>query len=330
MTNLLDFTVTAFYAGNVLSMPFEIFLSKYLFFSPEYARIISDISLDWSKFIMKENYTLIGYPLGHSMSPWIHERLFKLSGREAEYTLTEIPPEELNAKISELKNLKGFNITIPYKTEIIPFLDKLDDSAKLYHSVNCVANGETWSIGYNTDCDGFTRSVPALNGKILLIGCGGVGRMMAIEAVIRHADLTISEPNQEKANALLQEIKALRPDAKVRLANASELDEAFDLIMNASPVGMFPKVDNCPVNDNLIQKCNAVFDVIYNPTETLFMKKARAFGKTAVGGAAMLVWQAVRAHEIWYNSRFQKQDIENLISEMESEINRLFPIQKEN
>ncbi len=275
-----------------------------------------------------QNYTLIGYPLGHSMSPWIHERLFKLSGKQADYKLTEIPPEELKAKIPELKNLNGFNITIPYKTEIIPFLDKLDDSAKLFHSVNCVANGEI-SIGYNTDCDGFIRSVPELeHKKVLLIGCGGVGRMMAIQAVLRGADLTISEPNQERAEILVQEIQALKPGVQVRLAQADALDEAFDLIMNASPVGMFPKTENCPVSDNLIQKCSAVFDVIYNPTETLFMKKARQAGKTAVGGAAMLVWQAVRAHEIWYNSRFRKEDIENLISEMEQEIDRLFPLEK--
>ncbi|MBR7085703.1 MAG: shikimate dehydrogenase [Oscillospiraceae bacterium] len=278
---------------------------------------------------MKENYTLIGYPLGHSMSPWIHERLFRLSGKEADYTLTEIPPETLEQHMTELKNLKGFNITIPYKTKIIPFLDKLDKSAELYHSVNCVANGTAWSIGYNTDCEGFTRSVPSLNGKILLIGCGGVGRMMAIEAVIRGAELTISEPNQEKATALSEEIHALKPSAKIRLADASQLEEAFDLIMNASPVGMFPNIQNCPVKDSLIQKCSPVFDVIYNPTETLLMKKARSFGKTAVGGSAMLVWQAVRAHEIWYNSRFQREDIENLISEMNQEINRLFPIKKE-
>ena len=275
-----------------------------------------------------QHYTLIGHPLGHSMSPWIHERLFKLSGKQADYKLTEIPPEELKAKIPELKNLNGFNITIPYKTEIIPFLDKLDDSAKLFHSVNCVANGEI-SIGYNTDCDGFIRSVPELeHKKVLLIGCGGVGRMMAIQAVLRGADLTISEPNQERAEILVQEIQALKPGVQVRLAQADALDEAFDLIMNASPVGMFPKTNNCPVSDNLIQKCSAVFDVIYNPTETLFMKKARQAGKTAVGGAAMLVWQAVRAHEIWYNSRFRKEDIENLISEMEQEIDRLFPLEK--
>ncbi|MBR1555177.1 MAG: shikimate dehydrogenase [Oscillospiraceae bacterium] len=275
-----------------------------------------------------QHYTLIGHPLGHSMSPWIHERLFKLSGKQADYNLTDLPPEDLRNRIPELKALNGFNITIPYKTEIIPFLDKLDESAELYHSVNCVSNGDI-SIGYNTDCTGFTRSVPSLNGKILLIGSGGVGRMMAIEAVLHGADLTISEPNQERAEALVQEIKNLKPDCQIRLASANSLDEAFDLIMNASPVGMFPKTDNCPVSDNLIQKCSAVFDVIYNPTETLLMKKARAFGKTAVGGASMLVWQAVRAHEIWYQAEFHKQDIENLISEMEQEINRLFPIEKE-
>lgn len=276
-----------------------------------------------------QHYTLIGHPLGHSMSPWIHERLFKLSGKQADYSLTEIPPEELKQRIPELKALNGFNITIPYKTEIIPFLDALDETAKLYHSVNCVAvNSDGKAYGYNTDCTGFTRSVPALNGKILLIGSGGVGRMMAIEAVIRGAELTISEPNQERAEILVQEIQKIKSGCQVRLASADALDENFDLIMNASPVGMFPKTENCPVNDNLLQKCSAVFDVIYNPTETLLMKKAKAFGKTAVGGASMLVWQAVRAHEIWYNSRFQRKDIENLISEMEQEINRLFPIEK--
>jgi len=275
-----------------------------------------------------QHYTLIGHPLGHSMSPWIHERLFKLSGKQADYNLTDLPPEDLKNRMPELKALNGFNITIPYKTDIIPFLDKLDESAELYHSVNCVANSEI-SIGYNTDCTGFTRSVPSLNGKILLIGSGGVGRMMAIEAVLHGADLTISEPNQERAEALVQEIRNLKPDCQIRLASADSLDEAFDFIMNASPVGMFPKTDNCPVSDNLIQKCSAVFDVIYNPTETLLMKKARAFGKTAVGGASMLVWQAVRAHEIWYQAKFRKQEIENLISEMEQEINRLFPIEKE-
>ncbi|MDE6708500.1 MAG: shikimate dehydrogenase [Oscillospiraceae bacterium] len=276
-------------------------------------------------------YTLIGYPLGHSMSPWIHERLFMLSNRKAEYNLTEFPPEQLAEMIPELKKLKGFNITIPYKTDMLAYMQELHETAKRYSAVNCVAtdsNGK--SYGYNTDCDGFLRSVEnmPLDKKVLLIGCGGVGRMMATEAVIHGADLTISEPNQEKANALAEELHKNYQNAKIRIAQADKLDENFDFIMNASPVGMYPNINACPVSDNLIQKCEAVFDVIYNPTETLLVKKAKAFGKKAVGGSAMLVWQAVRAHEIWDNDSYDLQDIQKLILDMEQEINQLFPVKE--
>lgn len=274
-------------------------------------------------------YTLIGYPLGHSMSPWIHERLFALANRKAEYTLTELPPEQLAETMPELKKLKGFNITIPYKTDMLAYMHELDETAKRYSAVNCVAmTSDGRSYGYNTDCDGFLRSVKdmPLNKKVLLIGCGGVGRMMATEAVIHGADLTISEPNQEKANALAEELHKNYQNAKIRITQADKLDENFDLIMNASPVGMYPNINACPVSDNLIQKCESVFDVIYNPTETLLVKKAKSFGKKAVGGSAMLVWQAVRAHEIWDNDRYNLEDIKKIISDMEQEINNLFPV----
>ena len=106
-----------------------------------------------------EQYTLIGHPLGHSMSPFIHERLFAMAGREASYTLTDIAPEHLEGKEPYLRSLQGFNITIPHKMAIIPIVDELDESAKRYNSVNCVANQNGKLIGYNTDCDGFTMSV---------------------------------------------------------------------------------------------------------------------------------------------------------------------------
>ncbi|MDE6657605.1 MAG: shikimate dehydrogenase, partial [Oscillospiraceae bacterium] len=203
--------------------------------------------------------------------------------------------------------------------------------AQRYSAVNCVATtSDGRSYGYNTDCDGFLRSVKnmPLDGKVLLIGCGGVGRMMATEAVIRGADLTISEPNQDRANALKEELCQNYQNANIRIAQADKLDENFDFIMNASPVGMYPNINACPVSDNLIQKSSNIFDVIYNPTETLLVKKAKSFGKKAVGGSAMLVWQAVRAHEIWDNSRYNLEDIQKLISDMEQEINKLFPVKE--
>ncbi|MDE6087807.1 MAG: shikimate dehydrogenase [Oscillospiraceae bacterium] len=281
--------------------------------------------------MINPNYTLIGYPLGHSMSPWIHERLFSLFGKKGTYTLTEIAPEELAGKLPELKKLRGFNITIPYKTDILPYLDYLDETAQRYASVNCVAVTEDQKLhGYNTDCTGFLRSVQdmPLHGKVLLIGCGGVGRMMATEAVLHGADLTISEPDQTRAESLAQELQQKYPDAKIRLKNAKILEqeqETFDLLMNACPVGMYPKVDACPVGDALIQNSANVFDVIYNPTETQLIRKARSMGKNAVGGSAMLVWQAVRAHEIWNQETYNPEDIQKLIQDMEQEVNRLFP-----
>lgn len=141
-------------------------------------------------------YALLGYPLGHTMSPPIHKRLFELDARpDAEYEVCEIPPEQLDSKSEYLNSLDGYNITIPYKVDIISHLDELDESAKRYNSVNCVVNRNGKNIGFNTDCTGFLRSLEAggakLGGRVLQIGCGGVGRMMATEAALHGADLTI-------------------------------------------------------------------------------------------------------------------------------------------
>lgn len=276
-----------------------------------------------------DKFTLIGFPLGHSMSPMIHERLFAMKKRDASYSLTEISSEAMNAGTADLRQWKGFNITIPHKQAIIPFLDEVSESAERYGAVNCVANKDGVLSGYNTDCDGFLRSVETfpMNGKVLLIGCGGVGRMMAVEAVLAGADLTLGIlPRHTKLAAELTcELLALRPEAKIRTALTSELDEEFDVIMNASPVGMYPKTNDCPVQDELLRKCRYVFDVIYNPVDTLLIKKAKALGKTAVGGGTMLVLQAVKAHELWDGDFYTEQEIQSIINEMNEMIRIQFP-----
>ena len=255
-----------------------------------------------------DKYGLIGHPLGHSMSPLIHEKLFALSGiSDYSYELIDIAPEELTSRMDELKELRGFNITIPHKTAIIPFADELSESALRYNSVNCISNNGGRFIGYNTDCDGFLRSAEALplGGKVLLVGCGGVGRMIAIEAALHGAELTIA--------VIPQDIKT----AQLVMAGS------FDLLINATPVGMYPKTENCAVSDEIIANCSSFFDVIYNPTETLLMKKARALGRTAVGGASMLVYQAVKAHEYWYGGEFSAEDISKIIVDVEEHVNAM-------
>ncbi len=279
-----------------------------------------------------KTYAIIGYPLGHTLSPNIHERLFRLSGKEANYVKMEIPPEELTAKHGELSALGGFNITIPHKVPIIDYCDRLSEGAKRYGSVNCVKNSDE-KVGYNTDVLGFTKSIDllgaSLSSKVLLIGCGGVGRMMAIETALSGGDLTIAVLKSDEAlvNAVVSEIKEMKPEAKVKVVfiggsviSAEDFSEApvFDLLVNASPIGMFPKVDRMPCDENLLENVKYVFDVVYNPRDTLLVKTAEKHGVKAMSGMAMLVLQAVAAHEIWNGSEFKESDIKQLISDMEA------------
>ncbi|MBE6862806.1 MAG: shikimate dehydrogenase [Ruminococcus sp.] len=271
-------------------------------------------------------FTLIGHPLGHSMSPMIHDALFKLKNRESSYDLTDIAPENLSSEEDFLRGLDGFNITIPHKVAVIDLIDEMADSAKRYSSVNCVNCSDGKLIGYNTDCDGFLLSVKSqgmpLDGKVLLIGCGGVGRMIAIETVRHGGDLTIAHIPEASADAqkLCEEIRSTYPDAKLETVLTSEISGNYDLLVNGSPVGMYPKTDACPVNDEIIDNCGCVFDVIYNPVETLLVKKFRSQGKKALGGAAMLVYQAVKAHEIWDGDLYTDEEVSTIIKAVEDKV----------
>lgn len=273
-----------------------------------------------------EKYCLIGHPLGHSLSPQIHTRLFELSGKPAEYSLNDISPEELPQKYAFLDEFTGINVTIPHKVAIIDYCAKLSKGAKRYSSVNCVKGGE--KLGCNTDVIGFTKSIEmlgaSLNSKVTVIGCGGVGRMICIEAALEGAELTIAALKSDLplAEKVVEEIKAQKPDASVKITAIENgcLDETDggDLLINACPVGMFPKSDKMPCTEEVVEKFAFVFDVVYNPKETLLVKTAREKGKKGLNGMAMLVLQAVAAHEIWYGAKFNKSDIDKLITDMEN------------
>lgn len=273
-------------------------------------------------------FALIGHPLGHSMSPLIHEKLFALSGiSDASYELIDIDPEKISESRGLLEELRGLNVTIPHKQAVISLVDELAESAQRYNSVNCISNNNGKLVGYNTDCDGFLRSAELLpiSGNVAILGCGGVGRMIAIETALHGGNITLAVIPQDFKNAqrLMAEVLAKCSDACVKIVDISELDGSYDLLINATPVGMFPKVDACAVSDKVIENSLSVFDVIYNPTETLLMKKARAMGKTAVGGASMLVYQAVKAHEIWYGGKFSTEDVSKIITDVENAVDNM-------
>lgn len=275
------------------------------------------------KIFQMKRYGLLGYPLKHTMSPPIHKRLFELDGLDGtNYELKEYSSEELSGRIDDLMALDGFNVTIPHKVEIIKYLDSLGESAKRYNSVNCVVKKDGKHIGYNTDCDGFLRSLEAagsgLSGRVLQIGCGGVGRMIAIEAVRHGAELTIAVRNgsESKVQPVFDYAQENGIDAKINVVHPDDVSGRFDLLVNASPVGMFPHNDECPVSENVISDCGFVFDVIYNPERTMIMQIAERHGIKTCGGMAMLVWQAAVAHEIWNDASYNDDDIAVLIADM--------------
>ena len=267
-----------------------------------------------------KHYAVIGHPIGHTMSPFIHKRLFDLAGIDADYTKFDIAPENLAAEyIKTLKHLDGYNITIPHKQSIIPLLDSLDDKAKMYGSVNTVANLDGKATGYTTDPDGFIKAIEAagisLDGRIMILGCGGVARTMAYEIALRGKpfEFAVRREDVGKAGLLCLDITRKLPETKVSFGLIDQIIGTVDVLINATPVGMYPNTDAQPIHNCAIGRCGAVFDAIYNPLETALVKRAKANGSKAEGGMSMLVWQAVVAHQIWDGSEYDKKDIDKLV-----------------
>lgn len=275
-----------------------------------------------------KKFCLIGYPLGHSMSPVIHRELFKINNIDASYELKEISPENLTEAFESLKEYDGFNVTIPHKTGIIPCLDKLSDRAKLFGAVNTVDVKNGKSEGHNTDCYGFLRALDmagiTLGGKALVCGSGGVSRMFAFESVLAGADLTIAVRDDDIQAAMLikEEIKD-RLSKDVQVKRLDDIDGEYDILINGTPVGMFPKTDACVLPKEKVQKCKAVFDAVYNPRETMLIKYAKEAGIKCSNGLPMLVWQAAVAQEIWFGVKFDMNDIGNVLNITEREMEKI-------
>lgn len=274
-----------------------------------------------------KKFAVIGHPIGHTMSPFIHTRLFALSGIDAEYTKLDIAPENLAQEYQKtLLKLDGYNITIPHKQNIIPLIDGIDSKAKMYGSVNTVANRDGIAKGYTTDPDGFLKALDAsgivLSGRVVILGCGGVARTMAYEVALKNLPVLFAVRIEDVkiAESLCEEIKNTISGAKADYCTIPQLEGDIDVLVNATPIGMFPRVEAQPVSDEIINKSANVFDAVYNPLETVLIKKAKANGANAVGGMSMLVWQAVVSHEHWDGSTYAVEDINKLCLDSANEL----------
>ena len=257
-----------------------------------------------------KNYAVIGHPISHSLSPFIHELLFGLDHIDASYVALDIC--DLESEYDEkLSVLSGYNVTIPYKIDIIKKLSKISEKAFLCNSVNTVKNGEI-AEGFTTDGYGFSQAVKAKTGgvlpkDVLIYGYGGAARAIAFECLEHGCNISFSvrESSIDNCNKLKDEIfEKLSVTVNVYSLYDIPKDKNFSLLVNATPVGMHPNIDACVASDEIIQNAEAVFDAVYNPLETLLLKKAKEYEKIAIGSVEMLVYQAAKAHEIWVDGKY--------------------------
>lgn len=278
-----------------------------------------------------KQFSLLGFPLGHTMSPFIHEKLFCLNKINAHYTAAELPPEHLSEGVELLRSeFNGCNVTIPHKNKIIPFLDEIDERASLYGAVNTISVENGRLKGYNTDCIGFLRALEHaginLSGRVLVCGAGGASRMMAFESVSAGCDVTVAvrESGIENGSKLAREINEKFPGKKINVCLYNDLNGHFDIILNGTPAGMYPNTDTMAVSEEIIKNAGAVFDAVYNPRETKLLKTAESLGKRCGYGMVMLVWQAAAAQEIWFKTKFNPDEINSIIRLADEEMSRKF------
>ena len=268
---------------------------------------------------MKNKFALIGRKLGHSYSPTIHEKVFQKLGVKGEYSLIELEPNELHQVVDKLKNeeLKGINITIPYKTDIINFLDEISNEAKEIGAVNTVISKNGKLIGYNTDYYGFKIIVERLNLQIksqknFICGAGGSARAVIKCLEDLGGENYLVTRNIEKARNNFSNFKNLK------IISYEDLEKINykNLIVNCTPCGMSPNIDCSVLEDNQKNQYNAGIDIIYNPEKTKFLEGFKVFQN----GLLMLVGQAIKADEIWLERKIDNQIIDEIYDEIKEEI----------
>lgn len=281
----------------------------------------------------KYNFAVIGSSLSHTMSPFIHNELFKINNINGRYEVINIPPEGLfNRFNEELMALDGFNVTIPHKIPIMKYLDEIDRTAKMCGAVNTVRISDGYAKGYTTDNIGFLKAMEIagfpLDGRALLLGCGGVSRTIAHELARAGASITIAARGQSiaKANEIKASITHIYANYDIKITDIENISGEFDVLINGTPVGMYPNTESMPVPEKVIENCKCVFDTIYNPLQTQLVKTAITLEKRAVTGTHMLVAQAAASQEIWLGVKFKNEDIEKIEELLREEIVQSFDI----
>ena len=274
-------------------------------------------------------FAVLGQSLPHTWSPYIHNSLFDAAGLDAVYLPVTVPPERLGSVTDVFRScFSGFNVTIPYKEKILPFLDDIDEAAQVCGAVNTVEIRNGRMIGHITDGLGMLRAieekgVETHQADVLILGGGGAARVAGYAFLSRGGRVTFAVRDTQKGDALAHALAKTQQDGLHRLSVRPLADcaEAHDILINCTPVGMYPHVDACPVSADAIARCRAVFDAVYNPRETRLLALARQNGLPAIEGLGMLFYQAVEAQKFWFGDRVaSKAEQSRIYSELQTRL----------
>ena len=249
-----------------------------------------------------KKYLVIGNPIEHSLSPKLHNYWFEKNNIDANYDRRKIDKSEIQEIINEIKDnkLDGINVTVPFKKEIIPHLDRLTLDAEVTQSVNTIfSTNEGKIVGHNTDIGGFENAIKdtkysLLEKRALVLGSGGVAPSI-IFALYKMKVSSVILSNRTKSKA--ENLQNLYN--KIKIVDWGELPE-FDMVVNATSVGL-KKDENLDLDFSKIGKNKFFYDVIYNPKETNFLKKGKDLGNKTENGKKMFIFQAAEAFKIWHN-----------------------------
>jgi len=257
-----------------------------------------------------KNLGVIGWPIAHSLSPVLQNAAICKAGIDYNYTALPVKPEDLPAAVAGLRalNYRGWNVTIPHKSAIMPLLDEIDEAAKIIGAVNTVVNNDGRLTGYNTDYLGFmgalnSRHIDLQDKTVVLLGAGGAARAV-IWGLIKAGvcEVVLGVRNPAKARSLADDFSAY---GKVTIYHWEDVDfadklENCALLVNTTPLGMTPKVEECPSIDwSKVNKTAFVYDIIYTPAETRFLREAGKHGHEWVNGEEMLAGQGAAALAMW-------------------------------
>ena len=270
---------------------------------------------------------VVANPIKHSISPFIHNSAFEATNTNGVYVAWEVEATDLAETVANIRRYQmfGINLSMPYKEQVIPYLDQLSEEARLIGAVNTVVNREGTLIGYNTDGKGFFKSLPSFKisrKRLVLLGAGGAAKAILAQAIldgVSQISVFVRSSSMEKTRPYLEKIQnatGFRVDL-FALEDIQELQDSItqaDLLVNATSVGMDGSSQPIPTSIVLPEKL-MVADVIYQPFETPFLKWAKEQGNQSINGLGMLLYQAAEAFELWTGKEMPTDQIWELLKQ---------------